>query len=364
MWLSVVLARIGVLCGLGLALFITRDLLAPAPQLPCDFILLGSVSSNGATILVKGCEEGVETAVLKLFRDKSSPSPALIAEAQPDIRIANDDGKMWFGSCEFLRLEANTTYRVEYHRKQISFKTFPTSSSEPLRISFGSCSSLTSFPWNSLSSAFTKILDLHPTLALFLGDNVYTDVHETLPWYRIPFDTAYLRLLADPAVVKLRQTVPTYTMFDDHEVENDFQGLQHPLATKGLEAYVKFMGQTNPGRSLNISKLYYSFDYATTASFFVVDTRLNYNPEKGLLLGTAQKDELLSWLRRGAKLGFDHLIIVRYLIDIRERKVKMTNQYAQWRRAHCLGVPTATETLSIGIEKRCLTRSGDSTYVT
>jgi len=99
-------------------------------------------------------------------------------------------------------------------------------------------------------------------------------------------------------------------MFDDHEVENDFFGLGHPLVEKGLTAYLKYWGQRNPGRPLNFSKLFYSFSYGSLASFFVIEDRLHYDVTKKELLGRVQKSCLIDWLRSGAQKRFSYLIIV------------------------------------------------------
>jgi len=98
--------------------------------------------------------------------------------------------------------------------------------------------------------------------------------------------------------------------YDDHEVENDFEGgLSHPLARQGLEKYVAYWGQRNPGRPRDLSALYYSFDYGGLATVFVMDSRLNANWTSGEMLGAKQFAAVEAFLRRAKKLHFKFILL-------------------------------------------------------
>jgi len=180
-------------------LFVVIDLYGPVPELECGLTLLGGVTSTTAVVFVKGCDNGSKVICGE-------------TELEPDIKFYDfPDGRSWIGSVEFANLTPSTKYNVQYRDNVVQFVTFPSEDSQPseLVLTFGSCATITTFPWSSLASAFNKIADIQPRLAFFLGDNVYTDVHELVPWYRIPFETAHKRILAQPEVQRVFRTIPS-----------------------------------------------------------------------------------------------------------------------------------------------------------
>jgi phosphodiesterase/alkaline phosphatase D-like protein len=112
------------------------------------------------------------------------------------------------------------------------------SSVKPFSFFFASCSTVTMWPYDELWMIKHALNLVDMDFAMLLGDLTYTDIHQSLP-LRIPFARAHKHILNDRHYQALFQRVPGFFMFDDHEVENDFEGAHHPLAEGGLCACVR-----------------------------------------------------------------------------------------------------------------------------
>lgn len=220
-------------------------------------------------------------------------------------------------------LKPNTMYRIAFleqynpsdgtftllSKTNSIFTTFPEENfAGDTRIVFGSCTHKSIYPYNKLE-AYKKVKELDPRFVLLLGDNVYTDLHEAIPSYRTPFDRAHRQVLADVDVRNVLSTIPSFTMFDDHEIENDFNGgRDHPFAKEGLGAWEFYWGRKNPeplvplrvknnenGKDDDIGDYFYQFNYGGVADVFVLQSRLNV-AENVTVIGEEQKSYLLKWL--------------------------------------------------------------------
>ncbi len=112
-------------------------------------------------------------------------------------------------------------------------------------------------------------------LFLYLGDTVYTDFGRfravTLDQYRQKYqinrDDQFLR--------EYLSTVATWVIWDDHEVENNFDS-EHIRLETGLRAFREYWpvhpAANAPGR------LYRRFRWGRTAEFFILDTRQYRTP--------------------------------------------------------------------------------------
>ena len=145
-----------------------------------------------------------------------------------------------------------------------------------------------------------QILEQRPDLLILLGDLVYSDHPRAIPPTVEAYRTKYRTNWADPSFRRLTSTVPTFMMWDDHEIVNDYDGrdeARYPAARSALETYVT---PVNPA-PVRPSYLYYTFRVGDV-DFFVLDTRSHRGPN-GLadgpgksMLGSVQMRDLLSWL--------------------------------------------------------------------
>ncbi|MDZ7683685.1 MAG: alkaline phosphatase D family protein [Gammaproteobacteria bacterium] len=147
-----------------------------------------------------------------------------------------------------------------------------------------------------------------PDLLLLLGDQVYVDSTAGLfdpvrlsDRYRIPYERW---LSADP-VQRVLGRVPTYSMLDDHELENDFEPLasgDHACVMKaGERAFRSY--QFEPGRRRDPGKFWGELD-DTPLPVFMLNSRTDRGvrdlraPEASELLSREQMTALKSWLGR------------------------------------------------------------------
>ncbi|MDR7464008.1 MAG: alkaline phosphatase D family protein [Armatimonadota bacterium] len=140
-------------------------------------------------------------------------------------------------------------------------------------------------------------------LFLFLGDTVYTDLGTfratTLEEYR----QKYQINRGDPLLREYLATVASWVIWDDHEVENNFDS-EHIRLETGLRAFLEFWPIRTS--SEDPKRLYRSFRWGRTAEFFILDTRQYRTPAFRLdgpektMLGRAQKRWLLDGLARSA----------------------------------------------------------------
>jgi alkaline phosphatase D len=188
------------------------------------------------------------------------------------------------------------------------FTTRPTpgpDSTYAFNFTFGSCiysNPQTKEPLNGINQIITQGgIDFN----LMLGDFIYHEhpfpLHNDVDFYRYQYRTVYNRR----EIAQLFGSNPSYFMFDDHEIRNNWdQSIADPYPD-AIEAWQNYAGSLNPG-NFNVSgqlhtSHYFNFDMGC-ASFFVSDTRtfrapnsMEDGPEK-VMLGDAQLQDLFSWL--------------------------------------------------------------------
>eukprot|EP00455_Lapot_gusevi_P007532 TRINITY_DN13209_c0_g1_i1.p1 TRINITY_DN13209_c0_g1~~TRINITY_DN13209_c0_g1_i1.p1 ORF type:complete len:354 (+),score=13.22 TRINITY_DN13209_c0_g1_i1:57-1064(+) len=160
---------------------------------------------------------------------------------------------------------------------------------------FGSCLAKSLYPFDHIRGlSYIRQHLLHKIdMALLLGDLTYTDIHTRIPW-RLPFSHAYSQVWGDADFQYIFQRIPTFSMFDDHEIYNDYGGGRSPLVDEALHFYQLYAGSRNPPSPPN--HYFYSFQYASLADFFVMDVRTRRNSTS--MLGQTQKDALKKWLSK------------------------------------------------------------------
>ncbi|MFM2449317.1 MAG: hypothetical protein RIS44_1767 [Pseudomonadota bacterium] len=100
------------------------------------------------------------------------------------------------------------------------------------RIAFGSCNDQ-----NKPQPMWTAVLDSRPDLFLFAGDNVYASEQ---PWSAERLARAYAQQASSPAFVRLRQTVPHMTTWDDHDFGLNDGGASFPHKQAAKDEFLKF----------------------------------------------------------------------------------------------------------------------------
>ncbi|WP_408958988.1 alkaline phosphatase D family protein [Natrinema sp. 74] len=159
------------------------------------------------------------------------------------------------------------------------------------------------------------IAELNPDFFLYHGDTIYADaqtpagkitedtpIDEALEIYR----AKYQEMRDPPAEVaertylqELLESTSVYTVWDDHEVINNFAGPIEPLMPEGRRAFREYWPldrdeDAEPGES---NRFYDSFRWGKHVELFVIDTRQYRDPNVDLdsksLLGAAQ----LEWLK-------------------------------------------------------------------
>jgi alkaline phosphatase D len=143
----------------------------------------------------------------------------------------------------------------------------------------------------------------------------------------------YRQLLASPRFGSLFGRLPLYTMYDDHEIKNNWDSQEQFPFDNAMTAWQRYFGRQNPSTFTAKGANYYTFDYGSVASFFVLDTR-RYRSAEALpiddaaktMLGARQLRDLGDWLQRATDEQYTWKFIItpdpltimwkdRYIID-------------------------------------------------
>lgn len=146
---------------------------------------------------------------------------------------------------------------------------------------------------------FDRIVEKDPHFFILLGDTIYADVPKdrfvpSLSGYRYK----HRENRGDPHLQRLLARVPVFAMWDDHEVENDFD-MTNPSIPEGRRAFREYW----PVRTTDRAVLYRSFSWGPAADFFVLDCRQYRRPKTEpdgptkTMLGKAQKEWFKEHLR-------------------------------------------------------------------
>eukprot|EP00742_Colponemidia_sp_Colp-10_P008258 GILJ01008931.1.p1 GENE.GILJ01008931.1~~GILJ01008931.1.p1 ORF type:complete len:521 (-),score=36.80 GILJ01008931.1:129-1691(-) len=197
-----------------------------------------------------------------------------------------------------VALSSNTT---QYEPIQHLSGTFHTYAASPaaVRFAFGSCMGIV--PWSDLS-VFSHLRDVHDLdFFLHLGDQIYRDQPGELP-----FDTAYKQAWSDTHFARFMKDIPVYSMYDDHEIKNDWKTSETDsngsvLYSDAMEWWHRFVASKNPD-SKRIGTYWYHFSVSEVLDVFVLDVRQSnshtyiHDDENKTLLGKTQKQDLFDWL--------------------------------------------------------------------
>ena len=171
---------------------------------------------------------------------------------------------------------------------------------------------------------------LRPEFFLMLGDTMYADVprsafRPTLAHYR----AKHRENRADAALQRLLRTTSVAAIWDDHEVNNDFDRTYHAIP-QGRQAFREYW----PVRTT--ATLYRRFTWTPAVEVFMLDCRSYRSPKLAIddaaktMLGAGQK----AWLEAGLKASTATFKIVCSSIPcLPETRVDAWSGYATERRA-------------------------------
>ena len=144
-------------------------------------------------------------------------------------------------------------------------------------------------------SIMDAVRKTRPDFFLFLGDTIYADYDagaaESVPEYWAKYRT----VKKDQPSQRLYANTSLYTMWDDHEVENNYEP-DSELIPKGRQAFLDYWPITRD--KSDSKRLYRSFRWGKAVEIFLLDTRPYRNLDKGEIIGPEQKKWLLDGIAK------------------------------------------------------------------
>jgi alkaline phosphatase D len=265
----------------------------PAPALSHG-PLLGSVTDSSIRIWARGERSG---SVSVQIRPHGEAWPA-----QDQAQLAFSADRDLIGATEVTGLRPATRYEYRLLAGRAddasgAFTTLPEANSpSAFRFTIGGDLSSLHAPFAILGHVIAQ----QPLFNVLLGDLVYSDSPTSIPPTTEAYRAKYRQNWSDWHFRELTRSVPSFMMWDDHEIINDYDGgdpVRYAAARVAMEEYATVH---NPP-SLRSDCLYYSFGVADVG-FFVTDTR-SYRSDSALpddrnktMLGSQQKSDLKDWL--------------------------------------------------------------------
>ena len=259
--------------------------------------ILGAITDRSVTVWVRA----------------NRPSPWRIklwplAQAKEARLVEGDEPTLVHDLTSALRIDAllpGTTYQYQVILGAVgkgtvslpikSFHTLPASgTASKLRIAVGA-----DIAGEDKQPIFSAIEGIKPDILLLIGDQIYADkLKPSFP----EFARKYEHNWNIPELNALMQSVPTFMIWDDHEIEdNYFHGASDVRYRPARLAYSLYAHAHNPA-PIRPGELYYSFE-AGDVSFFVLDDRSHRSDPKledgdgKSMLGERQKADLAHFLK-------------------------------------------------------------------
>ncbi|MFK9091980.1 glycerophosphodiester phosphodiesterase family protein [Bacillus salipaludis] len=150
---------------------------------------------------------------------------------------------------------------------------------------------------------FQAMSSLNPDFFLFSGDTIYAD-NKTPAVPNPPSKTVqdfwakYKENRTDAGLRSLLQKTATFSIWDDHEVTNDFSGPSEPLTPNGLSAFKDYWPIS--GERSSADKLYHTYSWGNTLDMMILNNRGYRDPNTQAdgpdktMLG----EEQLKWLKQ------------------------------------------------------------------
>ncbi|GMI30414.1 hypothetical protein TeGR_g8438 [Tetraparma gracilis] len=275
-----------------------------SPQLhtASSFLTLHQVTPTSATFWVRHPEPGPFSVSL------TSGSGAELTATESFS--PSDD---FTGTLLFQDLRPGTEYAFQGPGAGGTFTTREADPNQKLTFVSGSCTMIARTARLRLLG-LRSVLAQKPDFLIFLGDLIYADVPRLggglggrLHMYR----AMYREVFANADFAALTTNTPTYYMFDDHEIINDYNELPDSDPYEpAVRAWREYAGSTNPalgGGGGGEQRHYYHFTQGS-GDFFVLDTRsyrlgkeadscaATDQGEDVSMLGVEQTQTLKAWL--------------------------------------------------------------------
>ncbi|KXS94081.1 hypothetical protein AC578_10515 [Pseudocercospora eumusae] len=248
-----------------------------------------------------------------------------------------DERTDFTGTFEITGLKPDTRYQWTVNNETGFFTTAPRIGQVSTRAEnhntftfvHSSCIKL-NFPYNPLSHPLSApglrhlsdaLKGLKAQFMLFLGDFIYIDVPggqgRTLEDYR----RNYRQVYASPDWPDAAKELPWIHVYDDHEIQNDWDGNTTSVFPAANDPYEHYHISANPP-AVRKGETYFSFTQGP-ATFFMLDTRRYRSPNDNTngsdpitgdptktMLGAQQLSDLLAWLQRPEPQGVKWKILV------------------------------------------------------
>lgn len=314
------------------------------PSHDLSFARVGYVSDTTAKILVR--EPDVHQFPLFVsYRYDDGPFGSISGAVLPDDawkaggRIDWMDNRTDFtGTFSLTGLKADTRYQYVVSNNHTGhFTTAPrigqisTRPSHANSFTFvhSSCIKL-NFPYNPqrhpLSAPGLKYMaqalqGFRAQFMLFLGDFIYIDVPYRKGANIEDYRREYRQVYNSPDWPAASQDLPWIHVYDDHEIQNDWDGNTTDVFEAANEPYEHYHISVNPPAHRK-GETYFSFTQGP-ATFFMLDTRRYRSPNDKTngsdpvtgeptktMLGAQQLADLLEWLKRPEPSGVRWKIVV------------------------------------------------------
>ena len=253
--------------------------------------MLGGISDTGVRVWVRVDGTPPDSYEISVTYGRTSDAVRVTTG-----RITVDSGTDFSGAVTLSGLAPNTeySYRVNIDgnagQGERQFVTLPPQRSPSrFRFGFGSCTDQTHQPFSLLSSLAAESLSFF----IHSGDLIYAD-RAPAAVLQDEFSAVYQVNFSDSNWRALAGSTPMFMMWDDHELENDWNSGQSGLYAPARAAFDIYISPQNPA-PLEPDEIYYTFASGQT-EFFVLDTRSHRDPSAGTMLGSTQKQHLKQWL--------------------------------------------------------------------
>ncbi|KAK4501416.1 hypothetical protein PRZ48_007225 [Zasmidium cellare] len=304
---------------------------------------IGYVSDSSAKVLVRE-PDAQKYPVFLSYRYADEPLWTTVGSALPDSAWKSggridwmDDRTDFTGTFTINGLKSDTRYQYSVNNYTGYFTTAPrvgqisTRESNNNQFTFvhSSCLKL-NFPYlpfrHPLSAPGLKYFanamkDISAQFMLFLGDFIYIDVPHRHGALLEDYRREYRQVYSSPEWPAAAQDLPWIHVYDDHEIQNDWDGNTTGYFLAANDPYEHYHVAANPP-SVRKGETYFSFTQGPT-TFFMLDTRRFRSPNDNTngsdpitgdptktMLGAQQLSDLLAWLKRPEPSGVKWKVLV------------------------------------------------------